>query len=129
GKVREYYGLRRSFPRARYLAANRDVAAAGLHPLVHYIEHGAREDRALEPPRRAVEPPRPPKRKVLLVGHDAHLHGAQMIILNVAETLKNQFGCEVACLLLRDGALAPRFGQLGRVYVANDDPAEMQAAI
>jgi lipopolysaccharide biosynthesis protein len=54
--VRQYFALRRSFSYGKYLAANRDVAAAGLHPLLHYIEHGAREGRRREPPPRRVEP-------------------------------------------------------------------------
>ncbi len=48
--VRRYFRLRREFPYDSYLAANEDVAAAGLHPLLHYLEHGAHEGRPVEPP-------------------------------------------------------------------------------
>ena len=48
GYVRRFFVLRRSFDRNAYLALNSDVAAAGLHPLLHYVEHGAREGRFLE---------------------------------------------------------------------------------
>ena len=47
GYVRRYFVLRPSFDNDAYLAANRDVAAAGLHPLLHYVEYGAREGRPL----------------------------------------------------------------------------------
>ncbi len=54
--VRQYFVLRRSFGYDPYLVANPDVADAGLHPLLHYIEHGAREGRALEPAPREAAP-------------------------------------------------------------------------
>jgi hypothetical protein len=57
--LRQYLTLRRSFDSGSYLAANPDIAAAGLHPLVHYIEHGAREGRPLHPPTRKVRAQRP----------------------------------------------------------------------
>lgn len=40
----------RSFDVPAYLRANPDVAAARVNPLMHYVEHGARELRALHPP-------------------------------------------------------------------------------
>ena len=45
--VREFLVLRRSglFDSAGYLRRNPDVAAAGMNPLMHYIEHGARTGR------------------------------------------------------------------------------------
>jgi GT2 family glycosyltransferase len=47
GYVRRYFELRRStsFDPEWYTASNPDVALTGLHPLLHYIEHGAREGR------------------------------------------------------------------------------------
>jgi len=57
GHVGLYLALRRSFSYGKYLAANPDVAAAGRHPLLHYIEHGVRENRPLEPPRTTVDAP------------------------------------------------------------------------
>jgi len=37
------------FDMAWYLARNPDVAAAGLHPLLHYVQHGAQEGRQPHP--------------------------------------------------------------------------------
>ena len=47
----QYRRLRRSgtFAAEAYLAENPDVDASGLDPLMHYVEHGIREGRALAP--------------------------------------------------------------------------------
>ena len=47
----QYLRLRRSgtFAAEAYLAENPDVDASGLDPLMHYVEHGIREGRALAP--------------------------------------------------------------------------------
>jgi hypothetical protein len=37
------------FDRAEYLAANPDVAAAGVDPVVHYVEYGKAENRRIRP--------------------------------------------------------------------------------
>jgi hypothetical protein len=49
--VAEYRRLRRAgtFEADAYLAENPDVDASGLDPLMHYLEHGIREGRALAP--------------------------------------------------------------------------------
>jgi glycosyltransferase involved in cell wall biosynthesis len=52
------------------------------------------------------------KRKVLLVGHDAHPHGAQELLLNIGEMLKREFGCEIEFLLCGDGPLLERYEAL-----------------
>ena len=60
GYVRQFFVLRGTFDSEAYLAANSDVLAAGLHPLLHYIEHGAAEGRALELAPDEMSPPPPP---------------------------------------------------------------------
>lgn len=49
------------------------------------------------------------KRKYIVVSHDAHKHGAQLNVLALAKTLKQQFGAEITILLLDGGALEPAF--------------------
>jgi glycosyltransferase involved in cell wall biosynthesis len=51
--LRRYLLLRWSgrFDADWYLLTNHDVAAAGVNPLLHYVEHGIREGRASRPPR------------------------------------------------------------------------------
>ena len=70
---------------------------------------------------RAALNPRERPRDLLLVGHDAHPHGAQMLLLNLARIYAaNGFG--VTTLLLRGGELAVRYAEHGPVVVL-DDPA------
>ena len=45
-----------------------------------------------------------PGKNILLVGHDAYQHGAQLLTLNIMRTLKQEFGLTPTLLLL-DGAL------------------------
>lgn len=60
------------------------------------------------------------KRKLLLVGHDAHAFGAQINLWHIGDTLRNQFGCEVSFLLAGDGDLVSDYEQLGSTFVASD---------
>jgi hypothetical protein len=69
GRLRQlprYLALRRSFNPGMYLAANPDVAAAGVDPLLHYLEHGAREGRRPELPPPAERPPYEPPPPIIL---------------------------------------------------------------
>jgi glycosyltransferase involved in cell wall biosynthesis len=68
----------------------------------------------------AAEPRRREKTKVLLVGHDAHPHGAQMSLRGLGERLKDQFGCEVAYLLLEGGPLTIDYRRQGETHVCAD---------
>ena len=63
------------------------------------------------------------KRKILLVGHDAHPFGSQHLLRHIGDTLANQFGCEVAYLLRSDaGEMTDRYEEIGEVLVTDDDP-------
>lgn len=57
------------------------------------------------------------KRRILVVSHDAHPHGAQFLILEVARLLR-KIGFDVAILLLDGGKLLPDFEQAGHVLNA-----------
>lgn len=46
---------------------------------------------------------------VLLVGHDAHPHGAQELLWNIGRTMRRRFGAEIEFLLLGGGELVPRY--------------------
>ncbi|MBX3428474.1 MAG: glycoside hydrolase family 99-like domain-containing protein [Hyphomonadaceae bacterium] len=55
--------------------------------------------------------------KIIVVTHDLHRHGAQYVALNIARTLKRQFGVEIACISGADGELAPDFEREGPLTV------------
>ena len=55
--------------------------------------------------------------RILLVGHDAHRHGAQMLLLNLARVYREQFGMEVVILLKEGGALLDDYRRFGRTVV------------
>ncbi len=57
---------------------------------------------------------------IVLVGHDAHRHGAQMLLLNIATTLSKQFGLKVKILLLGGGALEAKYRDVAEVEILND---------
>ena len=55
--------------------------------------------------------------RILLVGHDAHRHGAQMLLLNLARVYREQFGMEVVILLKEGGALLDDYRRFGRTVL------------
>jgi len=57
---------------------------------------------------------------ILLVGHDAHPHGAQLLLLNIARHLQRQRGVRVHVLLLRAGGLLDQYYQTVDVMVSGD---------
>ena len=61
------------------------------------------------------------KFKVLLIGHDAFLAGAQRNLLAMAKTLQNRFGVEVHVLLLGDGDLLPRYREAVPTTLCGED--------
>ncbi|REG61255.1 glycosyl transferase family 1 [Paraburkholderia sp. BL6669N2] len=55
-------------------------------------------------------------RRVVVVSHDAHPHGAQFLALNLARTLATDFGVEIAIVLLGEGPLKAEFARWGTVH-------------
>ncbi|MBU6449238.1 MAG: glycoside hydrolase family 99-like domain-containing protein [Rhodospirillales bacterium] len=57
---------------------------------------------------------------ILLVGHDAHAHGAQILLLHIARQLKRQWGVKVHLLLLGVGPLLAQYYEVADVTIAYD---------
>nr|HMN86756.1 glycoside hydrolase family 99-like domain-containing protein [Bauldia sp.] len=55
-------------------------------------------------------------RRIVLVAHDAHEHGAQMLSASIAGTLARTYGMAVDIVLLEGGPLAWRFEEAGTVH-------------
>ena len=55
--------------------------------------------------------------RIVLVGHDAHLFGAQVNLLNMARSFRRVLGMEVAIILLEGGELLLEYDQVGPTVV------------
>jgi len=55
--------------------------------------------------------------RILLLGHDAHRHGAQMLLLNMAKTYRRQFGMEVVIVLKEGGPLVGEYKRVAQTHV------------
>ena len=55
--------------------------------------------------------------RIILVGHDAHAHGAQINLLHMARCLKRDFGMEVVIFLLEGGSLLSEYERIGSTIV------------
>ncbi|MGB0906166.1 MAG: glycoside hydrolase family 99-like domain-containing protein [Maricaulaceae bacterium] len=64
------------------------------------------------------------ERRIVLVSHDAYPHGAQFLTLNMARTLKEDFGYHIDLIVLGDGSLFDEFSNYAVVHkLAGLDPA------
>ena len=69
------------------------------------------------------------QKRILLVGHDGLYHGAQILVLNLAKTLKNDFGYTVDIVTLGGGPLLKEYAKLATVHsLEGKDPAGPEAA-
>jgi len=59
------------------------------------------------------------KRKVVIVSHDAHPHGAQVLCLNMAREFSTGLHFDVEIILLGEGVLLTKFQQYARVHNLN----------
>lgn len=57
-----------------------------------------------------------PTKKIIVVSHDAHPHGAQYLALYIIKDLKEYFNYEIEILLHGDGILSQEFEKYGRVH-------------
>jgi glycosyltransferase involved in cell wall biosynthesis len=99
-------------------AWNEWAEAAVLEPDVH---HGAAYLNALSRAvHNVVHTHAAERTRLVIVGHDAHPNGAQLLALNIGETLLRTFGIEVAFVLGGDGPPLERYRALGEVHVIPD---------
>jgi len=57
--------------------------------------------------------------RILLVGHDACKHGAQMLLLNMAKVYVRQFGMDVVVLLKEGGPLLAEYQRIAPTHVVS----------
>lgn len=55
--------------------------------------------------------------RILLIGHDAYRHGAQMLLLNMAKIYRQQFGMDVVIVLKEGGPLIADYQQIAQTVV------------
>ena len=56
------------------------------------------------------------KKRIVLVSHDAHPHGAQVLCLNIAKHLNQTLHFDVDLIVLGEGVLIPDFKQYAQVH-------------
>ncbi len=56
---------------------------------------------------------------LLLVGHDAYRHGAQMLLLNIAKVMRQQFGQDIIIALKEGGPLLGDYQNIAKTIVLN----------
>lgn len=69
------------------------------------------------------------KTKLILIGHDAYKHGAQLLTLNIFKTLKQTFGIDVVCVLLEGGPLVEEYQKVGTTHVLDGTEGHFRALI
>lgn len=60
-------------------------------------------------------------KKIIYVSHDAYLHGAQMLSLNIIKNLTEEFHYDVYCILKNHGDLKPEFEKYSKKLICIQD--------
>ena len=106
-----------AFDAAWYLEQYPDIAAAGIDPFQHYLEHGKKEGRFGAPPRidyKIVDHGYDPaKETVVVVSHEASRTGAPIVALNIIEGLRTKYN--VVAIMLGGGGIVDSFRQTATV--------------
>ncbi len=64
--------------------------------------------------------------QLLVVGHDAHRHGAQLLTLHLLRLFARRFGYRPRLWLLGDGALRPDYEAVAEVRLVEDGPDRLE---
>ena len=104
-KPKKWRAGKLAFDAAWYLEQYPDVAAAGIDPLRHYLDHGRYEGRLGAAPRIDFEVLEhgydPARETVVVVSHEASRTGAPLLALNILEDLRTRYN--VVAILLGGG--------------------------
>lgn len=61
-----------------------------------------------------------PKTSILVIGHDAYRHGAQLLTLNILKAMRSDFGISPTLLLLEGGPLVSDYREWAEVIILNE---------
>ena len=110
-----------------YLEANPDVKKNNINPLIHYLLHGKKEGRTFKPIEKNKigltyrnKKIKDSRITILFIGHDAHLAGAQMVLLKLITWYSKYLNYNIKILLLDGGRLLPKYKELGETYLLSE---------